>query len=290
MEKLEPLVDVPFAEKGSCCLHLCLRDCNDLLLLFFEPFCFFFFFLRLSLMLVLTLTLMLVLMLILLMVMMIMMMMTLTILLGCLLLVFGCCVVGVGHCFCLVVMRSCCTWSVVLFPHIKFPATPKRNKGKNQVKKRYITCLSIWMLLQLYSRFGNSLITWVLTSWETWRNSRQRIVKQHPWRLLEQQWPPWLPVGGRWGQISRRCVRCAAYHGIPPFLVDVGEMMNSWIYIRGHGFLDPDLREEEFAVMCPLHSMLGTYALQKSGPETDLGATNCNRRYWQIVLFVCLPL
>ena len=157
MELLEPLVDVPFAEKGSCCLHLCLRDCNDLLPLFFEPFCFFFFFLRLSLMLVLTLTLMLVLMLILLMVMMIMMMMTM--MLGCLLLVFGCCVVSVGHCFCFVVMRSCCTWSVVLFPHIKFPATPKRNKGKNQVKKRYITCLSIWMLLQLYSRFGNSLIT-----------------------------------------------------------------------------------------------------------------------------------
>ena len=68
MELLEPLVDVPFAEKGSCCLHLCLRDCNDLLPLFFEPFCFFFFFLRLSLILVLTLTLMLVLMLILLMV------------------------------------------------------------------------------------------------------------------------------------------------------------------------------------------------------------------------------
>ena len=57
MELLEPLVDVPFAEKGSCCLHLCLRDCNDLLPLFFEPFCFFFF-LRLSLILVLTLTLM----------------------------------------------------------------------------------------------------------------------------------------------------------------------------------------------------------------------------------------
>ena len=90
-----------------------------------------------------------------------------------------------------------------------------------------------------------------------------------------------LTAGGRkvGQQISGRCVRCAAYHGIPPFLVDVGEMMNSWIYIRGHGFLDPDLREAESAVICPLHSMLGMYALQKRGPETDLGATNCNRRY-----------
>jgi hypothetical protein len=94
---------------------------------------------------------------------MVMMMMTMTMMLGCLLLVFGCCVVGVGHCFCLVVMRSCCTWSVVLFPHIKFPATPKRNKGKNQVKKRYITCLSIWMLLQLY--IVDSVIHWLLECW-----------------------------------------------------------------------------------------------------------------------------
>lgn len=44
-------------------------------------------------------------------------------------------------------------------------------------------------------------------------------------------------------------------------------------------FLEPDLREAESAVICPLLSMLGTCALQKSGPEADLGATNCNGRY-----------
>ena len=41
-----------------------------------------------------------------------------------------------------------------------------------------------------------------------------------------------LTAGGRkvGQQISGRCVRCAAYHGIPQFVVDLfGKMMNQWI-------------------------------------------------------------
>lgn len=48
--------------------------------------------------------------------------------------------------FCVVVMRSCCTWSLVLFPDINFQqiieyvshsvaATPKRKKRQKSVKK-----------------------------------------------------------------------------------------------------------------------------------------------------------
>jgi hypothetical protein len=69
-----------------------------------------------------------------------------TMMLVCLLLVFGCCVVSVGHCFCVVVMRSCCTWSVALFPHTKFPANywvcqslscsnPKKKETQRSTKK-----------------------------------------------------------------------------------------------------------------------------------------------------------
>ena len=90
-----------------------------------------------------------------------------------------------------------------------------------------------------------------------------------------------LTAGGRkvGANITAMCEMCCIpwYTSISGRIV--WEMMNSWTYIREHGFLDPDLREAGFAVICPLHSMLGTYALQKSGPETDLGATNCNRRY-----------
>jgi len=90
-----------------------------------------------------------------------------------------------------------------------------------------------------------------------------------------------LTAGGRkvGANITAMCEMCCIpwYTSISGRIV--WEMMNLWTYIREHGFLDPDLREAGFAVICPLHSMLGTYALQKSGPETDLGATNCNRRY-----------
>ena len=126
-----------------------------------------------------------------------------------------------------------------------------------------------------------SVIHWslgLLSSWETWQDSRQRIVKRHPWRLLEQHWPPWARVGGRWG---------SRYQG------DVWDVLYTMVYLnlwliegkwwpsgfKGKLVLDPDLREAESAVIAAFHSMLGMYALQKRSPETDLGATNCDQRY-----------
>ena len=62
-----------------------------------------------------------------------------------------------------------------------------------------INYFSIRPEVTMVSRFWNSVITWLPSSWETWRNSRQCTVKRHLWRLLEQHWPPWARVRGRWG-------------------------------------------------------------------------------------------
>ena len=62
-----------------------------------------------------------------------------------------------------------------------------------------INCFSIRPEVTMVNRFWNSVITWLPSSWETWRNSRQCTGKRHLWRLLEQHWPPWARVHGRWG-------------------------------------------------------------------------------------------
>ena len=117
------------------------------------------------------------------------------------------------------------------------------------------------------------MITWLFSSLETWRNSRQRIVKRHPWRLLEQHWPPWPRVGGRWG---------SRYQG------DVWDVLYTMVYLnlwsiclgkwwisgfKGKLFLDPDLHEAESAVIC--HSSLALNV----GHVSRNSCTSCNRTY-----------
>ena len=97
-------------------------------------------------------------------------------------------------------------------------------------------------------------------------------------------------------QISGRCVRCDLYHGLLDY-IGILVYLNVWSIcfctsgLKGKLFLAPDLREDESAVICPLHSILCMHALQKNGPETALGATNCSD-WWKIFhrLFLCFCL
>ena len=156
-----------------------------------------------------------------------------------------------------------------------------------------INYFSIRPEVTMVSRFWNSVITWLPSSWDEIPGSAQSNgISGDCWNSIGR-----LEHGcaeGGAADFRAMCEMCCIpwytglnwytglywYTGIPQCLVDLfGKILHLWI--EGKIVFGTRSAWSRISGHLSLHSMLCMYALQNNGPETALSAANCSD-WWKI--------